>query len=84
MTPQSVCRGSEGERRCEVAQYYISEPDKWKKVHIPFTAYFLAQDPDTKFWHIVEKEFTVSDVFAPPEDLLGRLANLPPYRYRFL
>uniref|UniRef100_A0A6M3Y3Z6 Uncharacterized protein n=1 Tax=viral metagenome TaxID=1070528 RepID=A0A6M3Y3Z6_9ZZZZ len=41
-----------------MSEAYISEPDKWKMMHIPFTPYYLCRDPDMKLWVLAEKELT--------------------------
>ena len=43
-----------------MSQYFIpKELEKNIKWHIPFTAYFLYRNPDTKLWYIVEKELSL-------------------------
>ena len=59
-----------------MSEAYISEPDKWKIIHIPFTPYYLCRDPDTKLWVLAEKEPTNWD------DPLGGVR--PIYSYRLL
>ena len=46
-----------------MSELYISEPGEWKMFHIPFTPYFLAKDPETRLWNLVEKELSHSDIF---------------------
>ena len=58
-----------------MSQSYISEPDKWKMYHIPFTVYFLAKDPETGLWNVVEKELNTTSFWEEAK---------VPYRYRFL
>jgi len=61
-----------------MSEHYISEPDKWKIIHIPFTPYFLCRDPEIRLWVLAEKELTTEwyDVFPT--------GNRPIYSYRLL
>ena len=60
-----------------MAQSYVIDAGSWRMIHIPFTAYFLARNPDTKLWFLVEKELREGEW---RED--GK--RYDTYRYRFL
>ena len=60
-----------------MSEAYISEPHKWKMIHVPFTPYFLCRDPEIRLWVLAEKELTTDwhDVLGDP---------CPIYSYRLL
>jgi len=64
-----------------MGEAYIAKPDKWRMIHIPFTPYFLCQDPDMKLWHLAEKELAVTwnGPFSGNDYTLKH-----PYSYRLL
>lgn len=58
-----------------MAQYFLSKPEEWKMRHIPFTPYYLARDPETRLWRLVEKQ-----IFSGQY----RWGEPPVYGYRIL
>jgi len=41
-----------------MGESYIDEPDKWRMIHIPLTPYWLCRHPETRLWHVAEKELS--------------------------
>jgi len=64
-----------------MGESYIDEPDKWRKIHIPLTPYWLCRHPETRLWHVAEKELTVA-WHGPFSDNDYTLKH--PYLYRLL
>jgi len=56
-----------------MSEHYISEPDKWRMIHIPFTPYYLCRDPNTKLWVLAEKGFNFIRKWNKNSDYAFRL-----------
>jgi hypothetical protein len=61
-----------------MSRYYVIAPHLWKMIHIPFTPYFWARDPNSKLWCLVEKELREGERSADSDKCKD------VYRYRFL
>lgn len=56
-----------------MSEHYISKPDKWRMMRIPFTPYYLCRHPDTKLWVLAEKEFNFIHKWNKNSDYSFRL-----------
>jgi hypothetical protein len=67
-----------------MSEHYLATDSDWKMKHVPFTPYYLVQNPDTKLWHIVEKELAPSSMFVIQQHEHSAMAYTERYQYRFL